>query len=92
MIELLAGILWGLLVHQTERVTKRIPDGWQSMTNYGIGWIAVFPFFDFVFRRIPNMVSQPREKARIAFILSGVFFGVGVGLGKLIDALLGDKR
>lgn len=87
MIELVIGIAWGLITHQAERITRRIPGGWQEMTNYGIGVLCVFPFFNIVHARIPNMTSQPRQKAQIAYILSFVFFGVGVGIGRILDAL-----
>lgn len=89
MIELLAGIILGITAHQAERITRRMPDGWQQMTNYGIGWLAVYPLFGFVFKRI---TGSAYDRARIAYILSGVFFGVGVGIGRVIDAMLRGRR
>jgi hypothetical protein len=86
MIEIILGIIAGLIAHQTERITRRMPDGWQQMTNYGIGWLCVFPFFVFLFNRTPP-TARPDERAKIAYILAGVFFGVGVGIGRVLDAL-----
>jgi uncharacterized membrane-anchored protein YitT (DUF2179 family) len=90
MIDILAGIALGLLAHQTERITRRMPDGWRPLTNYGIGYLGIYPFFCWLFKRTPQSAT-PDERARIAYILSGVFFGLGVGIAYVIDALRRTK-
>jgi len=74
----------GYALHQTSRVTKTLPDGWNTLTDYAIGVMGVLPFFDITLKLL-GFTDEQILKASMAYLATFVTFGVGVSWGRLND-------
>ena len=64
----------------TDSVTLRF------MSRYGVGVVGNWPMFD-LFLRAVGVSDEERHKANVAYLVSFVFFGIGVFLGRVVRSV-----
>lgn len=89
--QIVTAIVAGILSHQTKPIIDNLDTSSQTvrnLANYSIGFIAIGIVFEcalYLFRFDKDQIV----KASAAFWLSGVFTGIGVFLGYVLDSVRG---
>ena len=82
MIELIAGVLFGIAAHQTDRIVKDWPTHWEYLTRYIIGYITCGLSFALIVRKLfPHLLKD----SLFAFGGAGFSVGLGVALARIYD-------
>lgn len=84
ILDLILSALIGYLLHLTQRYTDPLARGWRDLTNYAIGVVGTGPAFLLWWARLKD-VGNPMNRAFLAFVLSFIGVGSGVGLGWMLD-------
>lgn len=85
--EIFISALGGLFLHQSRRVTVKIADGWQGLTEHAIGVIGSLPFVLLFWRRLDGVKAERRLAS--AYLLGFLSVGLGVATGWMMDNLEG---
>lgn len=92
---LIVAALGGFAAHRTNDVFDRLPKvfsgGWREMTGHIVGVLAAYPFVELLCAAY-GMPRGQRNHLRAAYLLAFTFFGIGVGLGWLYDAIRYHER
>lgn len=91
MIVQFLSIIAGLAAHQFRPMVENLNTDSQTvknLANYSIGFIAIGVVYECALR-VFDLPDESRHKASAAFWLSGVFTGIGVFLGYVLDSLRG---
>jgi len=84
-------ILAGFGLHQTSRITRKMPSGWEQLTCYAIGTEGTFPLFIVLLKRMrvpADIIVLASAAYQVAFLL----VGLGVALGWLFDGMFKKER
>lgn len=93
MIAEILGVVAGIAAHQTKPLIDELDTDSQTVRNlssYSVGYLSIGMVFE-VSLLIYGIDRDNRHKARAAFWLSGVFVGIGVFLGYVLDSLRTKK-
>lgn len=93
MIAEILGVIAGIAAHQTKPLIDELDTDSQTVRNlssYSVGYLAIGIVFE-VSLLVYGIDRDNRHKARAAFWLSGVFVGIGVFLGYVLDSLRTKK-
>jgi len=90
-INFVLAFLWGLALHQTSSITRKMPQGYQEIIGTGIGVVGTAPVALVAWRSLDGI------KDHDARFLAGYFggflpIGAGVVAGWLIDTIWGVDR
>lgn len=91
MIVQFLALIAGITAHQFRPLVESLNTDSQTvrnLANYSIGFIAVGVVYECALRLF-GMDKEQIHKASAAFWLSGVFTGVGVFVGYVLDSLRG---
>jgi hypothetical protein len=64
-----------------DMVTGHMRRGWQDISHYSIGFIAILPLSLFMFNYLRDDVKEPHVRYVVSYTLAGISFGAGVVLG-----------
>ncbi len=93
LMTFLAGIIWGLLMHQTSSVTQKMPKGWEILSGTTFGVVATYPIVSLWGKLFsPLSGKKPFSWLVASYFLAFMSVGFGVGLGWVIDTFLGVNR
>lgn len=92
---LIVSIVGGFFTHRINDLFDAIPHvfsgGWREITGHIVGVLATYPFLEMIYVAF----GIPREffnKLRSAYLMAFTFFGIGVALGWLYDAIQHNER
>ena len=94
MIAEILGLIAGIAAHQTKPLIDDLDTDSQTVRNlssYAVGYLSIGVVFE-VSLVIHSMDAPNRQRARAAFWLSGVFVGIGVFVGYVLDSLKATKK
>lgn len=91
VLDLILSAVLGLALHQTRRYTEPLPHGWRDLTNYAVGVVGTGPAFLLWWLRLKD-VSNPHNRAFLAFVLSFVGVGSGVAVAWMLDTFKEDGK
>lgn len=81
-ILMLAYSVLGYFAHLCrEPITGHMRRGWEDVTNYAIGVLAVFPLGRFMFHYLREEINDPDTRFAVAYVFSFISFGLGVFIG-----------
>lgn len=87
-------IVIGVGLHQTEPLIEKLNTDSETlklMSRYSVGVLGNIPTFD-LFMRLLGLDKKTRLMALIAYVLSFVFVGIGVFLGRVPRNLNGTSQ
>lgn len=82
----ITAIFAGVILHQAERHTAKLADGWGSLTNYVIGVIGTVPFFVWLMK-ILGLSEREVVKATTSFLVAFLAIGIGVSGARWLGML-----
>jgi hypothetical protein len=85
MIELLAGGLFGVAAHQTDRIVKHWPAKWELLGRYVIGGLTVILSFALILSKL-NRAALKDGMLSVCGAFGSV--GVGVAFAMLFDEVI----
>jgi hypothetical protein len=91
ILDLILSSVLGFLLHQTRRYTDPLPHGWRELTNYAVGVVGTGPAFILWWARLRD-VSNPLNRAFLAFLLSFTGVGSGVAAAWMLETLQEDSK
>jgi len=91
MLDIIFLPLFGLLLHQTKRISDHAPRGWTYIVNYCIGVVGILAVFPHAVRKFGASVDEAR-RAVIALAIVAMGIGSGVLGGWIVDTLFAAWR
>lgn len=88
-IQAIGAVIAGWLAHQLDPFIEGLHTDsalLRIMSRYGTGVLGNWPVFD-LFLHALGLSEAERRKANVAFILSFVFFGIGVFIGRVVRSV-----
>lgn len=94
--QIVTAIVAGILSHQTKPLIDNLDTSSQTVRNlssYGVGYLTIGIVFDVFLSVSPlNLDGRQRWMIRAVFWLAGVFTGLGVFFGYVLDSLLKQRK
>jgi len=94
--QIVTAIVAGILSHQTKPIIDNLDTSSQTVRNlssYGIGYLTIGIVFEVFLSMSPlNLDSRQLWIVRSVFLLSGIFTGLGVFFGYVLDSLLKRRK
>lgn len=87
--QLIVAIIAGVAAHQAKPFIERLDTTSQTvrnLSNYSIGYLAIGAVFE-IFMMTTDLPRRDKWVVSAVFWLSGVFVGLGVFLGYVIDSV-----
>lgn len=81
--DFILSFLFGLLGHQSKRVTRSFPNGWENIADHGIGGAMLIVAVPYWYRRLKMPDGWQRAMAATALACLGT--GAGVVAGWVIE-------
>ena len=83
-------VVVGFVCHQSARVTRRMPPGWQNLTDHTIGVVTLTPltllWFDFI-----HVDGSTREQIKREILgatgIAALGYGIGNALAWVVDTI-----
>lgn len=86
MQHFLIGVVCGFLAHQTRSWVDALPRGYKDWLAYCIGVISTYPTAQYMYS---DSDAQGWQRFGKAFFSAFAAVGIGVGVGWLVDTLIG---
>lgn len=83
-------VTFGLLMHQTKRITDHWPRGWSNNAEHAIGGVGMLLSWPHWYAALDDM-PHGKKRGWVALALSFLSVGAGVILGWVADGFGGDK-
>lgn len=94
--QIVTAIVAGILSHQTKPIIDNLDTSSQTVRNlssYGVGYLTIGIVFEVFLSMSPlNLDSRQMWMIRAVFWLSGIFTGLGVFFGYVLDSLLKQRK
>jgi len=94
--QIVTAIVAGILSHQTKPIIDNLDTSSQTvrtLSSYGIGYLTIGIVFEVFLSMSPlNLDSRQLWIVRSVFLLSGIFTGLGVFFGYVLDSLLKRRK
>ena len=94
--QIVTAIVAGILSHQTKPIIDNLDTSSQTVRNlssYGIGYLTIGIVFEVFLSMSPlDLDIRQRWIVRSVFWLAGIFTGLGVFFGYVLDSLLKRRK